>query len=64
MVDGLDFRVNGSDFNLILNGRHPNCFFKWKTTSVSYKIMLAKLALDSPELGTAQPQLVYDLFLV
>ena len=33
------------------------CCFKWKTTTVSSKV---KLAQASPELGTAQPQLVID----
>ena len=33
--------------------------FKWKTNTVSYKV---ELALASPELGTAQPQLVIIIY--
>jgi hypothetical protein len=36
------------------------CFFKWKMTTVSYK---EKLALGSPELGTAHTQLVFSCLL-
>ena len=35
----------------------PICV-KWKMTTVSYKVKQAQLALASPELGTAKPQLV------
>jgi hypothetical protein len=34
--------------------------FKWKTTTFSYKVKLAFLALASLELGTAQPKLLFS----
>jgi hypothetical protein len=40
------------------------CSFKWKTTTFSYKVKLAYLALASLELGKAQPQLVLFFFLL
>ena len=46
------------DLHFSVNVRQPQCLFKYKTTSVSYWVKLAQLALTSPELGTAQPQIV------
>jgi hypothetical protein len=39
-----------NDLNCFVNGRKPQYICRWKLT---------KLALASPELGTAQPQLVF-----
>ena len=42
----------------LVNGRRPQYLFELNMTRVSYQAKLAKLALASPELDTAQPQLV------
>jgi hypothetical protein len=69
MEDDLRFFCKMEDnLNLLANGRQHQFVCKWKTTSffclckttsVSYSVKLAQLALASPELGTTQPQLVF-----
>ena len=71
MKDDLNIQVNErrpalfgkmeDDLNIKVNGRRPQFIGKWKTTiTFSYKLKIAYLTLASPELGTAQPQLVFS----
>jgi hypothetical protein len=55
------------DRNILENGKQPQYFGKWKTTSIFWRLeddlnfLIGKAGLASfsfPELGTAQPQLV------
>ena len=43
-------------------GKGPQCLINRKMTTVSYLVKQALVALASPELGTAQPQLVFITF--
>ena len=64
MEDDLNFKVNGRRPQLIGKWKTIFIFGKWKMTiTFSYKLKLAQLTLASPELGTAQPQLVFPTIL-
>ena len=73
MEEDLNLQVNGSQSQFVgslqmisMFGKGKMtimfCCFKWKMTTVSYKVKLAQLAIASPELGKAQPQLVFVIY--
>ena len=45
------------DINYLVNGRQPQCIFKWRLPQFLTR-QNRKLALASPELGRSQAQLV------
>ena len=58
MEDDLNFIKSKTNSIFLLMKDVLNVPFKLKTTPVSYQVMLAQPTLASPELGSAQPQLV------
>ena len=51
MEDDLNFNIKSED-ELNLWKMKDNLIFRWKMTTVSYWVKVAKLTLASPELGT------------